>query len=56
MENKNNTPPVTSSDQGNKKQERKIHALLVLVIFQALLILSLFIAIVYKFIDIASDL
>ena len=40
-----------TDDMKLKKQQRRFHALLVFVIFQSLVIIALFIAVVYKFIE-----
>jgi len=44
------------TEPAEQKQQRKIHLLLVLVFFQTLVIIGLFIAIVYKFIEISNGL
>lgn len=47
-------PKLSPAEQ--KQQDRKFHRLLVFVIFQTLVIIGLFIAVMYKVIEIATEL
>jgi len=50
-------PPMTKTPTKEEiKKQRRFHALLVFVIFQSLVIFTLLIAVIYKFIQISGSL